>query len=65
MMPKMKSKKAMTKRFKKTGTGKVKYKRAFKSHIMNKKSPKRVRQLRKKGLVHKTDLKKILIGLQN
>ncbi len=64
-MPKMKSKKAMTKRFKKTGTGKVKHKRAFKSHIMNKKSAKRVRQLRKKGLVHGTDLKKILIGLQN
>lgn len=64
-MPKMKSKKAMTKRFKKTGTGKVKYKHAFKSHIMNRKSPKRVRQLRKKGLVSSTDLKKILIGLQN
>jgi large subunit ribosomal protein L35 len=64
-MPKMKSKKAMTKRFKKTGTGKVKFKHAFKSHIMNRKSPKRVRQLRKKGLVKSTDLKKILIGLQN
>ena len=64
-MPKMKSKKAMTKRFKKTANGKVKHKRAFKTHIMNKKSPKRVRQSRKKGLVHKTDLKKILIGLQD
>jgi len=64
-VPKIKTHRGAAKRFKKTGTGKVKHKRAFKSHIMNKKSAKRVRQLRKKGLVHGTDLKKILIGLQN
>jgi large subunit ribosomal protein L35 len=45
-MPKMKSHKGARKRFKITGTGKVKRMRAFKSHILTKKSPKRKRNLR-------------------
>jgi large subunit ribosomal protein L35 len=45
-MPKQKTKKAATKRFKLTGTGKVKRFRAFKSHILTKKHPKRKRRLR-------------------
>ena len=45
-MPKMKSHKGARKRFKLTGTGKVKRRRAFKSHILTKKSPKRKRRLR-------------------
>jgi large subunit ribosomal protein L35 len=46
-MPKMKSHKGARKRFKITGSGKVKRMRAFKSHILTKKSSKRKRHLRK------------------
>jgi large subunit ribosomal protein L35 len=45
-MPKMKTHKGAKKRFKITGSGKVKRMRAFKSHILTKKSPKRKRNLR-------------------
>ncbi|MFL5463421.1 MAG: 50S ribosomal protein L35 [Gemmatimonadaceae bacterium] len=45
-MPKMKAHKGAKKRFKITGSGKVKRMRAFKSHILTKKSPKRKRHLR-------------------
>ncbi|MFL5485579.1 MAG: 50S ribosomal protein L35 [Gemmatimonadaceae bacterium] len=45
-MPKMKTHKGAKKRFKITGSGKVKRMRAFKSHILTKKSPKRKRHLR-------------------
>ena len=45
-MPKMKTHKGAKKRFKITGTGKVKRMRAFKSHILTKKSSKRKRHLR-------------------
>jgi large subunit ribosomal protein L35 len=46
-MPKMKSHKGARKRFKITGSGKVKRMRAFKSHILTKKSSKRKRHLRR------------------
>jgi len=45
-MPKMKSHKGARKRFKLTGTGKVKRMKAYKSHILTKKTPKRKRRLR-------------------
>ncbi|MEX2110647.1 MAG: 50S ribosomal protein L35 [Gemmatimonadaceae bacterium] len=45
-MPKMKTHKGAKKRFKITGTGKVKRMRAFKSHILTKKTSKRKRRLR-------------------
>ena len=54
-MPKQKTKSSAKKRFKLTGTGKIKRKHAFKSHILTKKSPKRIRQLRDKVGVHKAD----------
>jgi len=44
-MPKMKSNSGAKKRFKVTGSGKIKRKKAFKSHILTKKSSKRKRQL--------------------
>lgn len=50
-MSKMKSHRGAAKRFKKTGSGKFKRAKAFKSHILTKKSPKRKRNLRKSGLV--------------
>ena len=46
-MPKMKTHKGAAKRFRKTGTGKLKRAKAFKSHILTKKSAKRKRNLRK------------------
>jgi large subunit ribosomal protein L35 len=46
-MPKMKTHKGAKKRFKITGSGKVKRMRAFKSHILTKKTSKRKRRLRK------------------
>ncbi|MDD7913414.1 50S ribosomal protein L35 [Polaribacter ponticola] len=54
-MPKMKTKSSAKKRFKVTGTGKIKRKHAFKSHILTKKSKKRKLKLTHDGLVHKSD----------
>ena len=56
-MPKMKTKSSVTKRFKITGTGKLKRSKAFKSHILTKKSAKTKRNLRKAGLVSETQEK--------
>ncbi|MCL2170471.1 MAG: 50S ribosomal protein L35 [Defluviitaleaceae bacterium] len=53
-MPKMKTHRASAKRFKATGTGKLKRMKANKSHILEKKSPKRKRNLRKATLIDKT-----------
>ena len=46
-MPKLKTSRAAAKRFKKTGTGKLVRNKAYKSHILTKKSTKRKRNLRK------------------
>jgi len=54
-MPKVKVKAGAKKRFKLTGSGKIKRKHAFKSHILTKKETKQKRNLTKMGLVHKSD----------
>ena len=56
-MSKLKTKKAAAKRFKVTGTGKLKRMKAYKSHILNKKSTKRKRNLRKAVEVDATNAK--------
>ena len=56
-MPKMKTTKAAAKRFKSTGTGKLKRSKAYKSHILTKKSQKRKRNLRKATVVDSTNVK--------
>ena len=56
-MPKMKTKRAAAKRFKTTGTGKIMKMKAYKSHILNKKTTKRKRNLRKVEELDKTNLK--------
>jgi large subunit ribosomal protein L35 len=65
-MPKMRTHKGAAKRFKLTGTGKIKRAKAFKSHILEHKSPKRKRNFRHDGLVHQADVnvvkKKLGIG---
>jgi large subunit ribosomal protein L35 len=58
-MPKMKTNPGAKKRFTLTGSGKIKRKHAFKSHILTKKSKKRKRNLTYFGEVHKTDEKNI------
>lgn len=63
-MPKMKTRRAAAKRFKKTGTGKLKRGKAYHSHILTKKSPKRKRNLRKATLVDPADVKRIKRMLQ-
>ena len=54
-MPKMKTRRSAAKRFKLTGTGEFKRSKSFKSHILEKKSPARKRNLRKAGVVSKAD----------
>lgn len=58
-MPKMKTHRGAAKRFKRTGSGKLKRNKAYKSHLTGKKSPKRVRNLRKATLVSSGDEKRI------
>lgn len=55
----MKTKSSAKKRFKLTGTGKVKRKHAFKNHILTKKETKQKRNLRGMSVVHKADQKAI------
>ena len=58
-MPKMKTSRSAAKRFKATGTGKLKRNKAYKSHILTKKSQKRKRGLRKATTLTSADLKRI------
>lgn len=58
-MPKIKTCRAAAKRFKKTGTGKIMRNKAYKSHILTKKSQKRKRNLRKAAITDATNVKAI------
>ena len=58
-MPKMKTNSSAKKRLRVTGTGKLKRKKAFKRHILTKKSTKAKRALTHAGLVDKTDLPRV------
>lgn len=58
-MPKMKSNSGAKKRFTLTGTGKIKRKHAFKSHILTKKATKRKRNLTHVALVSDVDTKRV------
>lgn len=63
-MPKMKSKSGAKKRFAETGTGKIKRKHAYKSHILTKKTKKRKRNLGKFTEVSAADVKNVREMLQ-
>lgn len=63
-MPKMKTKSSAKKRFKLTGSGKIKRKHAYKSHILTKKSTKRKLRLTQSTLVSKADESGILEQLR-
>jgi large subunit ribosomal protein L35 len=58
-MPKMKSHSGAKKRFKKTGTGKLKHRQSFSSHILEKKSPKRKRAFGLDQNVSKVDVPRV------
>jgi large subunit ribosomal protein L35 len=62
-MPKMKTKSSAKKRFTVTGSGKIKRKHAFKSHILTKKTKKQKRNLTQAGLVHPADLSNVKLML--
>ncbi|MGD8520538.1 MAG: 50S ribosomal protein L35 [Desulfobacterales bacterium] len=64
-MPKIKTNRAAAKRFKKTGTGKIVYRKSCASHMLTKKTTKRKRSLRKGHLVDKTNKKTIRLLLPN
>ena len=56
-MPKMKTSRAAAKRFKVTGSGKLVRNKAYKSHILTKKTTKRIRNLRKDIIMDETNVK--------
>ncbi len=58
-MPKMKSNRSLNKRIKVTGSGKVKFVHAYKGHHAPYKTAKQCRQLRRAGMLDKTDYKRI------
>ena len=59
----MKTHSGSKKRFTMTGTGKVKRKHAFKSHILTKKTTKAKRALTQSGTVHETDMSRVKVML--
>ncbi|MRT17881.1 50S ribosomal protein L35 [Vitellibacter sp. q18] len=63
-MPKQKTKSSAKKRFKLTGSGKIKRKHAFKSHILTKKSKKRKLALTHDALVNKADESNVKLMLR-
>jgi len=54
-MPKLKTHRGAAKRFKKTASGKFKRAKAYRSHILTHKSSKRMKQLRRGGMVDKAN----------
>ena len=62
-MPKMKTHRGSAKRFRVTGTGKIVRAKAYKSHILTKKSPKRKRNFRKETEIAKADQKVVARNL--
>lgn len=63
-MPKMKSNRGASKTFKRTASGKLKRKHAYKSHILTSKSRKRKRKLRHSNLVSKSENKRVNLMIQ-
>ena len=59
-MQKMKTRRAAAKRFTLTGSGEIRRNKAYKSHILEKKSPKRKRNLRKAALIVAADKKRAI-----
>ena len=58
-MPKMKTHSGAKKRFRKTATGKLRGRRAYSSHILEKKSPARKRRFKRPSVISKADRKRV------
>jgi large subunit ribosomal protein L35 len=58
-MPKMKTHRGAAKRFKVTGSGRIKKNNAYKNHILEKKSPKRKRNMRHAEVISPSDAKRV------
>jgi large subunit ribosomal protein L35 len=58
-MPKIKTNRGAAKRFKVTANGKIKHRKAFRSHILSSKPHKRKRQLRRSGYIDDTNVKQV------
>jgi len=58
-MPKMKTNRGAAKRFRATGSGRIRRSKAFSSHILTKKSTKRKRNLRKNALIAEPDVRAV------
>jgi large subunit ribosomal protein L35 len=65
MKNKLKTRRAAAKRYQRTKTGKILRRKAFRGHILEKKSQKRKRNLQKKGCISKGDKNAILLMLPN
>ena len=64
-MPKMKTRSAAKKRFKKVGNGKIKRTKAFRRHLLTKKTRNKKRQLRKATYLEGGDLRHVRMLLPN
>jgi len=64
-MPKIKTNRAASKRFRKTGTGKIVFSKSHASHMLTKKTRKRKRSLRKSQIVDKSNKKNVKLLLPN
>lgn len=64
-MPKIKTNRSAAKRFKKTGSGKFTYEKAYGSHILTSKTRKRKRSLRKKHIISKSNMRELRLLLPN
>jgi large subunit ribosomal protein L35 len=62
-MPKLKSRKAAAKRFRRTGSGKIVRRKAFGNHLLEKKGPVRMRRLANKALVSDGDTENVELML--
>ena len=58
-MPKLKTNRGATKRFRRTANGGYKHKSAYRNHILTKKSTKRKRHLRPNPSLHKSDIRSV------
>ncbi len=64
-MPKIKTNRAAAKRFKKTGSGRYKFRKSHASHILTKKTTKRKRSFRLDQIIEKSDMKEVRRLLPN
>lgn len=60
-MPKLKTRRAAAKRFRKTGTGKIMRRKAYKSHLLEHKTTAKKRDLSKAVVVHETDAERVTL----